>query len=184
VSDFLRMLLVFFAAVNPAAVFLAVSPKLEGRGDRLTSLAAGAVVAGVVVAAAALGSGQVLDALDIEPETFRTSAGIVMAAVGVFAVWRAHNDYEIEPSWRGGVFPIGIPLLLGPATLVVALSYADDPGVGQTLVAGLVVVGATAAAVAWLPKIWGVALGAVARLSGALLVVFAVALIVSGVRDV
>lgn len=183
-SDFLRMLRVFFAVVNPAALLLAVRPRLEGRSDRLMTLGTGAALAGLVIVAAVLGSEMMLDALDIEPETFRTSAGIVMAAVGVLAVWQAHNDYEIESSWRGGVFPIGIPLLLGPATLVVALSYSDEPGIWQTLVAGVILVAAAAAAVAWLPKIWDVALGAVARLSGALLIVYAVALIVSGVQAV
>ena len=178
------MLLVFFAAVNPAAVLLAIGPRLEGKPYRLAAACAGAGVAGVVIIAAAFGSEPTLDALDVEPETFRTSAGIVMAAVGVLAIWRARITYELEASWRSGIFPIGIPLLLGPAGLAAALSYADDTGIAETAVAGVVIVALTAAALAWLRRPRDLALSVIARFSGALLVVFAVAVVVSGVRDV
>lgn len=183
-SDFLRTLLVFFAAINPAAVWLAVGARVEGQPHRLATAGTAAVVAGLIVVVGAVGSAAALNALDVEPETFRTSAGIVMASMGVQAIWRADIPYDTEQSWKDGIFPVGIPIIAGPAMIVAAVTYADYTGTWQTVTGGLVIVLASAAAVAWLPRRLDVAYEIVARLSGALLIVFAVAIVVSGVKDV
>ncbi|GAB4322659.1 MAG: hypothetical protein Kow0010_03510 [Dehalococcoidia bacterium] len=183
-SDFARMLLVFFATVNPAYVLLSAAGPLSGRGGRAPLAGAAGVIAVVLALAAAFGSNRILDALEVEPETFRTSAGIVMVVVGVLIIWRPTERYPFDPGPGAAIFPLAIPLLAGPATLVAAISSADDPGRAETALAATIIVAATASAVAIAPARFEAALTSIARLTGALLIVLAVALIVSGVRDI
>lgn len=183
-SDFARMLLVFFATVNPAYVLLSATGQLAGRQGRVALAGVAGIVAVALALGAAGGSSRVLDALDVEPETFRTSAGIVMAVVGGLGIWRPCERVPFDRGPGAAVFPLAIPLLAGPATLVAAISYADDPGRAETAWAATIIIAATAGAVAIAPARFQAALAGVARLTSAFLIVLAVGLIVSGVRDI
>ncbi len=190
-TEYWRLLLAFFAAVNPAAVALAAASAsatvatLQRPAQRAVAAAVGLAVAGALFVAATLGAERVLDALDIAPETFRIAAGIVMLIVGANAVWRGTLVSEPAPDgWRAGVFPLGLPLLAGPASLIAAVSYGVDKGEAKTL--GAVAVPLVVAALLVVVGVgrWRPAADAIARLSGALLVAFACGLVVTGVRDI
>jgi multiple antibiotic resistance protein len=190
-TEYWRLVLVFFAAVNPAAVALAAASasakvaSLQRPAGRAVAAGVGLAVAGGLFVAATLGADRVLDALDIAPETFRIAAGIVMLIVGANAVWRGTVDSEPAPDgWQAGVFPFGLPLLAGPAALIAAVSYAADKGEAKTL--GAVALPLVLAALLVVVGVgrWRPAADAIARLSGALLIALACGLIVAGVRDI
>ncbi len=184
--------LALFAAINPAAALIAFRGAVADRWgtaafatQRLVVAAVGVAVAVGLYAALAAWGDDLLDGLDVAPETFRIAAGIVMAASGVFAIWRMGlADDGALPGLGAGVFPLGIPLLASAAGLMAAVSYAVDHGSGRTFLAAAVIVAATGA-LAWLYRdSWRPVAGPIARLTGALLIAVAAALVVEGVRDV
>lgn len=182
-NDYLRLLVVFFAAVNPAAVATAMVAKGAEHESRVPCVI-GAAIAIALFAVAVLVSSSMLDWLQIEPETFRVAAGIVMALGGAYTIWFGrwgiHSDV---PGYQTAVFPLALPLLAGPAGLIAALSYSVDDGAGRTLGAVVVSVAIGAMLVAIGPR-QAAALDAVARITGGLLVAIAAGLVVSGVRAI
>lgn len=184
--------LALFAAINPAAALIAFRGAVGDRwgtrafaSERPAMVVAGVVVAGALYALLAFAGENLLEELDIAPETFRIAAGIVMAASGVFAIWRMGlADDGALPGIGAGVFPLAIPLLGSAAGLVAAISYGADQGSWETFAAAAVIVVVTGA-LAWQYRdSWRPVAGPVARLTGALLIAVAAALVVEGVRDV
>ena len=183
-SDFWLTLVAFFAATNPAGVLVTMASAPGASRERLSAVVIGLVVAGALLLVAALASDSILDFLEVEPETFRISAGVVMVTVGIYALLLGPFDYPIERGWRGALFPLAFPLLAGPAALAAAISYAEDPGRGETIAAALIVAGASAAAVLAPAGRYKLLLTALTRLTGALLIAIAAGLIVDGIRAV
>lgn len=181
-SDFLRIAATVFVAISPAAVAVAA----ERPGLRLSPrvLVLAAVIAVLAYSAAAAGANRLLDAIAIEPETFRVSAGLVMAVGGVFAVWSGSTGYggELDSRWAAA-FPLALPVLVSPAGLAAVLSHSADGDAGAAAVAAVAVVAAAVLAVAFRAGRFAAA-DATARLSGALLIAFAGGMIVDGVRAV
>ena len=185
-SDFARLLVVFFAIVNPAAVLVSAR-SLERDGPAVAPVkAAGAGLLAVALVAVLAGTGdRILDGLAIAPESFRVAAGIVMAMSGIFAVWWARIAHgPADGTWRDAVCPLGVPLLFGPATVVAAISYGTDDGAGEAIAAAAIWVAASAALVVVAVRTRPALADALARLSGALLVVVAAGLVVDGVRAI
>ncbi len=186
-SEYLRLLVAFFAAVNPAAVAMAMAtkgfqpePKAAARSATLA-----AVLALAIYAVAAGVADPLLDWLTIEPETFRIAAGIVIAVGGVFAIWRGRwGDSGRDPNVDPAAFPLAFPLLAGPWGLAAALSYSVDHGIGLAIGAAAPVVIVAAAIVGVRPTRATVALDAIARITGALAIAIAAGLIVDGVRAI
>jgi small neutral amino acid transporter SnatA (MarC family) len=145
--------LALFAAINPAAALIAFRGAVADRwatsafaAQRLLVVAVGIAVALALYAGLALWGDDLLDSLNIAPETFRIAAGIVMAASGVFAIWRIGlADDGALPGLGAGVFPLGIPLLASAAGLVAALSYGVDQYSARTFLAATVIVTVTGA---------------------------------------
>jgi len=186
-TEFVRLAVLFVAAVNPAAAALAVAVH-AGETDerpRWQVAAVGLGVATLCFVLATVFANRILDGLAIEPESFRIAAGGVMAMVGAQIIWRGIAAGTAEDrSWQSAVFPLGIPILAGPAGIVAAVSISADHGVGKTL--GAVVIALAVAFVLLLsrPERARPALDGMARLTGALLVAFAVALVISGIKAV
>ena len=186
-NTYWQLVFFFFAAINPAAIALAMDRRGED-GDpraRWQLPAIGLAIAAVVYGAVAFGAERILDGLDIEPESFRVAAGIVMAAVGVFAIWRGAPDTSgAGVGWQAAVFPLALPLLVSPAGLMAAVTYGADDGGGKAF--GALAVSLAIAAVLLVSRLRrGMpALDAVARTTGALLVAVAAGLVVDGVRAV
>ncbi len=182
-TDFIQLLVFFFAAVNPAAAAAAPSPK--GVALKPAVLAGGTVVALLVVGAAALLAEPILDGLGGEPETFRVGAGVAFVAQGALVVLLGYQPHAGK--WVGNeaaVSPLGLPVLATAAAISAAVTYGADEGQGKALAAGaIMVLGAAGLIAARAGRFEGV-VDAAARITGALLVVVAAGLVVSGVRAI
>jgi small neutral amino acid transporter SnatA (MarC family) len=156
---FALMVAGFLGTLNVGRVALAYE---QGR----RSLIAAAAIAAALVVAAVVLADDLLDALDISPESFEIAAGIVLAAAGARAL--------VSPS-AGDAPPAA--LLVRPDLVVLAISLgATDPN-GKVLAAAavgflslpLATRRSVAAAMPWL---------------AALEIVVAAALAVAGIQDV
>lgn len=181
----LAMLVVAFAAAaNP----FRIRPGLPEEGDRANPrvLAAGCVLVFALGAAAVAAAPSLLDGLDVSPETFRLAAGFVMAVAAGWVLWVPHRGDEPELGGLGAaVVPVAFPLLISPELFVLTISAGADEDAGAVL-AALAVALVTVFALGAVPR-RGPApalLRAGSRLAGSLLMLAAVVLIVSGIRDV
>lgn len=182
-TDYIRHLLLFLAAVNAPAAVLATRGLPGERSKGVAAIGLG--TAGAILVLAAALAEPLLNLLDIAPETFRIAAGIVLAPVGIAALLRpGGGEAPLEESWRAGIAPVGLPLLAGPAALAVAISLGADDGFGVTVAAFVPALIVAALGVAWRGRGWSAGLDAAARLLGALLVALAAGLVVDGVRAV
>jgi hypothetical protein len=157
----------FLATTNAGRVALARAAAGPSVRERLAAVGIG----GAVIVLAAAFADDLLDALDVSPESFRIAAGIVLAATAVRDLFWPHVP---------GDAPFAA-VLLTPELVCVAISFGADESFGRTFAAGAI--GLSLAAVAVLAG--RARPGPLpARLLAALQVVIAVALGVSGVRDV
>ena len=156
----------FLATTNAGRLALAAQASRPGpRGLAAALLAGAALVVGAVLVADPL-----LDALSISPESFRIAAGLVLAAAGVRTI--------VWPDPAPGPFA---PVLVTPELAALAVSFGADEPAGKVLAA------AALALVPALPayRARGRASSAlVAQFLAALQLVVAVALGISGIRDV
>jgi small neutral amino acid transporter SnatA (MarC family) len=132
----------------------------------------GLAIAGgaVLVVAATVFAGDLLDALEISPQSFRIAAGIVLAITAVRTL--------LWPTAAAGPFAA---VLVTPELACAGLSFGADESTGRTLgAAALTLPALVAAATTRMPVPPALA----AQLLAALQIVVAVALVVSGVRDV
>jgi len=189
-TDFLLLVVIFIAAVNPAWAALVYDRLHDHRASpaeagRLLPVAVGVAIAVVLLLAAALFADSLLDALSIEPETFRVAAGIVMAAMGVTAITgRRPIDIDHPDGWSRGIYPLAIPLFAGPAALVAAMIYSVDEGAGQVIAAAAVALGLAAAlSLVTAPRARPF-LAAATPLLAALLVLVAAGLVVDGIQAI
>jgi small neutral amino acid transporter SnatA (MarC family) len=177
----MRSLLAMLAAVNPAAVALALWPRERG-----PVAAAAAVITWALVLAAGAASGPLLDALDVSAATFRIATGVVVGLAGArWLVFRVSPvDVDTPPgTWKRVGVPLLIPVLVTPQLAMVSISTgADDGTLGAAWTAAIVL------ALAWIAVVitkrhrlpWLVT----ARFLGALGILVAFALVVDGVKSV
>jgi hypothetical protein len=124
----------------------------------------------VLVVVATVFAGDLLEALSISPESFRIAAGLVLAVTGIRTL--------LWPNAVAGPFTA---VLVTPELASVALSFGADESTGRALGAAaltLPILAIAATTRAPLPP------ALAAQLLAALQIVVAVALTVSGVRDV
>ncbi|MFN0146454.1 MAG: MarC family protein [Dehalococcoidia bacterium] len=185
-SDFGQLLVAFFAVVNPAAVLLAArSVRRDGTPIGPPIGAGAALLAVALIAVLAVTGERILDGLAVAPESFRVAAGIVFAASGMSMVWLGRHGHAAgDGTWRDAISPLGLPLLFGPATLVAAVSYGADEGPGRTIAAATICVVAAGVLLVAAGRVRPALPDAIARLTGALLVVVAAGLVVDGVRAI
>lgn len=185
-TDTWQLAVLFFATVNPGSVAAAFVPVPARAGiPRIAGVAI--AVAAIAFLAAAFAAEPLLDGLEIEQETFRIAAGVVMLVAGAQAIVFGHpRTLESATGWRRGVYPLGIPLLVGPATLIATVNFAADPDAAEWRTLGALVPALVLglALALWAPPKTRPPLEAVGRLTGALAIALAAALVVSGVRDV
>ena len=182
-TDFLQLLVFFFAAVNPAAA--AAAPEPRGRALRSAVVAGGAALALLLVGGVALLAEPILDGLDVEPETFRVGAGVIFLAQGALVLWFGRAPHTGTWDETGtAVSPLGLPVLATAAAVAAGVTYGADRGEGDTIVAAALVIGLAAGLIALRAGRFEAAVDAGARVTGGLLVVVAAGLIVSGVRAI
>lgn len=182
-TAFLQLVVFMFAAVNPVAAAGGIRPR--GSAISPTAVAAGALAALLVVGGAALLSNPILDGLGVEPETFRVGAGVVFLVGGALEVWRGGAPLAGAPdSEHRSAFLVVLLALVTPAALAGAVTYGADRGEFETIAAAATVFAIAAVAIGARLGRFEAAAGAVARITGGLLVVVAAGLIVSGVRAI
>ncbi len=168
----------FLATTNAGRVALARSSEEPARRSVVIALLAGA---GLVVVATVF-AGDLLDALTISPESFRIAAGVVLVLTGARAI--------VWPSATSGPFTA---ILVTPELATLALSFGADEPTGKVLGAAAITLPVLAlAAMArlpppatrLLPKGLPISATLVAQILAALQIVVAVALTISGMRDV
>ncbi len=172
----------YLAAVNPARL----RPALPERDSRvhwapILSGATATLVVGFFLVAV---STDLLDALEITPETWRIAAGSIATLVGLRVL--ASPGRAEEPQLRGrwaAIVPMAFPLLITPELVaLVSLFGATEPATRSAggLIAAIAVGTATGAAAHRRPSLWLAA----ARLFAAMLILGGLAMIVEGIRDV
>jgi hypothetical protein len=156
----------FIATTNAGRVALAREQSKPSLPTVGLALACGAVLAVV----ATVFADDLLDALSISPESFRIAAGVVLAVTGIRTlVW---------PNAVAGPFAA---VLVTPELACVALSFGADEPAGRVLGAAALTLPIVAIAATTRVRAWAVL---AAQLLAALAIVVAVALAVSGMRDV
>lgn len=171
------------AAVNPAAA--AAAPTPPGRPLSMRTVALASLIAIAALGGAALLADPILDGLGVEPETFRVGAGVMLLVGGALAVWNGATPHR--GPWEGSaaaLFPLALPLFATPAALAAAISYGADRGQGETLLAGVVAVAVAGVLLGVRAGRFEAGTDAAARITGALLVIVAAGLVVSGVRAI
>jgi hypothetical protein len=156
----------FLATTNAGRVALAAgAARPRARGVAVaTAVGAVLVVAGVLLADA------LLDALSISPESFRIAAGVILAATGIKTL--------VAPQPVPGPFAA---ILVTPELLAMAVSAGSSAGTGTALAAAAVAF----AALTLTLRPWNAATTTrTAHFLAAVQIVVAVALAVTGVRDV
>lgn len=155
----------FLATANAGRLGLA---RLDARAGPV-AVAAAAAAGFVLAAVATLLAEPLLDALAISPESFRIAAGLVLAVTGMRTL--------LAPAAAGPL----VAVLVTPELAAFAVAAGADAPAGRALLAAaaaLLLAAAAAAASRRAP------LALAARFLAALQLVVAVALVVSGVRDV
>lgn len=174
-----------FAAVNPFRLALAVP-----RGDRSAGVVTGAAALGGILGAAIalvvafVGSGPLLDALDVSDASMRIAAGVVAAVVGIVAlVVRQPSPTPALPGLRAAVVPVAVPMVANAGLITLAISAYADRGALLVGVAPAIAVGALTLLVAFVQAdgVAGRVLGWAGRMTAAVLVLAAAQLVLDGV---
>lgn len=173
----LAALLAVFSTWNPPATAHRVGQ--PGR-RRVIGLAVAAAI-GVVLA---LGGDRLVDLLGVSAPTFRTAAGVVVAATGVVdLVRRPGSPVDDGQEQDIGRLADGVVAGLGPGPVFAATAAGIDVG---WLIAGLGVLGAAAVTAWWLTRrrAAGTVTGWLIRSIGGVAVLAGVVMIIDGVSTV
>lgn len=190
VNDWWQMLIIFVLAANPAgsaAGMASLHPRVDMDRHRWPIAATGVATSGAIAILAIAPAEPLVDALSVDQATFRLAAGAVLLIVAAQTIWRGYPFlHEPGSGWKAGIYPLGLPLVGGPAVIAAALNWSAEPDVGPWLTLTTVIpalllsVGAAVLA----PRTGAGVLAALSRLLGVLLALAGVAIIVSGVQAV
>jgi multiple antibiotic resistance protein len=185
----LRTVLFVVVAVDPFGTYVVLARMRERRDAGAVAV----VAAGVLLALACALGPSLLDALDISAEAAEITAGIVLLVPALTLLARGDQLLllgDAAGGWRRGLVPLAVPLLAGPAPLLVVAALAARWGRGDVAV-GVVVAVALAAVAAGVavrrarvdePRSIGE--GIAGRAVGAAMVLVGFTLIVDGVLGV
>ena len=133
-----KLLLTFiplFVAIDPIGVvplFLGISQGIDAERKRRIVNQASWTAAGVAIGFMFLGK-LIFRALNITVADFQVAGGLILLGLA------AHDLLGVGPSIAQtsedfGVVPLGLPIIVGPATLATLLIVMDTVGVGYALV--------------------------------------------------
>ena len=174
------------ATFNPFFVGRAL-PRRETSKERAGLAALGGALGALIVVAAALFSGPLLDALDVSRAAARLAIGIVGAGAGLVRMFRRLPSAQPAPGdLSAALVPVAIPYVATPALILLGLSAGADLGVAIVALSLAVAVAALVANAAWLDANGRAAqlVGWAARLLGAVAVATSVLLVIDGVLAV
>jgi hypothetical protein len=157
----------FLGTANAGRVALAVVVRRDASRPR--DLAIAVAAGAVLIVAGVYAADPLLDALDISPESWRIAAAVVLAATAIRTI--------IWPAASGPFAAV----LITPELAAVSVSFGADESAATVLAAAaLALIPALLAARARRPETSALA----AQFLAALQIVVAIALAVSGIRDV
>lgn len=125
---FISAFTTLFVAIGPAelaAMFLALTPGLDGRTKRRLAIVAAGVAAGVLLAFA-LGGLQLLSLIGVGLPAFRTAGGVLLLLTSAEMLLRSHTgltsitppeEMEAKQQPDIAIFPLAIPLTAGPGSM-------------------------------------------------------------------
>ncbi len=191
-EDLARALVAFFAIIDPVGNVLVfhLYTAAFSVSRRVQTAAIAVFAAFVMLLAFALGGTGVLDFLGISTDSFKVAAGLLL----LLPAYRLVSEGQPVPVGTAdglepgdiGLVPLATPLLAGPGALAATISFADDPGIPQTIAAFSIVLAASFAAFVsanWLFSRTGPSLlRLLSRIVGILLFAIAVNLVLDGVR--
>jgi multiple antibiotic resistance protein len=193
----------FFVAIDPIGlipVFLALTPELGARLRRRV-VARGVMIATFVLLSFALFGDAILRELGIGLPAFRIAGGIMLFLIALEMVFerrnrrrgdsadQAHLEYRVEEL---SVFPLGLPLIAGPAAITTVILQSSAAGgdplrqvaVLLALLLTLLMVYLCLTAAASLERYLGPTLmGALSRLFGLLLAALSTQYVIDGIRE-
>jgi small neutral amino acid transporter SnatA (MarC family) len=177
-------LVALVAVANSGRVALGVPRRDRSPRDIAAVAAIGGAAGGLLVYLVSLASGPLLDAFDVSAPAFRIAAGAVGAIAGAVALVRPAPSPEPALSGRGAALvPVAVPLVAGPALVVLALSAHADRGAGVVALALAIAVGllAIVATRVGVDGVSGRTLRWATRATAAAAVVAAVLLVIDGI---
>jgi multiple antibiotic resistance protein len=203
VPDLISHFVTLFVVVDPiglSPIFLSVTHGLPTHARRQIAWRA-CVIAGLILAAFALGGNWLLRELGITIPAFRIAGGLLLFATAFDMVlgWRIEREAKaveqaLEEHVRNiAAFPLAIPLMAGPgaitATVLLAGQAGQDPVEIAMLIGVIAVIliacGLTFLSASTIGRLLGITGNVVlSRLLGVLLAALAVQYVVDGVRAV
>lgn len=181
-------LVALVAAFDPFRVAQALPRAERSRRTTIEIAALGGLIGSVAVAALALTGDWLVEALDVSTPALRVAAGTVAAITGAVGIARRAPDPAAPalPGLRAAWIPVAVPLVVGPALVLLALSAHADRGLAVVVGALVVGVAALTALAAGVPvgRPSVKALPWATRASAAVLLAATVLLVINGVLDV
>ncbi|MBN1809298.1 MAG: MarC family protein [Planctomycetes bacterium] len=177
-----------FVAVDPPGLLPIVEGLLAGADQpRRRRVLARSIMVALVVGVLFLFLGRaVLQMLGITEGDFKVAGGVLLFVIALKDML-SDQQAGINPEELGAV-PLGVPLIVGPATLTSLLILSEHHGMGLTLVAlvaNLAVVGVLLWLGGWLTRLLGnEGAKVMSKVSHLLLAAFAVMMIRLGVIDI
>ncbi len=138
----------YFAIMNPlanTAIFTAVTAGMDDRGVKKTALSAVVTALCIVLCFILLGR-IIFDFFGITLPALRVAGGIMVFFIG-FDMMHGRTSAAHAPAGGGasgvtsqnlGISPLGIPILAGPGTIAVSMSYSATGNVLEIAVNALV----------------------------------------------
>lgn len=199
-EDLISAFITLFVIVDPpglAPIFLAVTRGMDDAERRRTALEAALISFGVLAGAALVGE-WLLRNLGIGLAAFRIAGGILLFVIGFEMLFdrrqrrKADDASETAAERQAGlaVFPLAIPLMVGPGAITAAVLLAGRAGGDIVDLGLLILVFAAVIGIAflifrvspWLDRVLGHKTQAIfIRLLGVLLAALAVQFVVDGV---
>lgn len=183
-TDLATIATVLIIASNP----LALGASLTSRPAE-SALYRAAAAGLAILLALVLAGPNILDALDIEPETFRIATGVVFIVSGAAAILPFANPRPIDPVRDAGpvtpwLFPIAWPGIATAAACIAASNYSANDGRPVTLTAAAISVAISLAVLYATAGRYGLMTLAASRFLGGIIIVTGVDLVISGVQSV
>lgn len=138
----------YFAIMNPfanAAIFTAITAGMDDRSIKKTALSAVMTALGIVLGFILLGR-IIFDFFGITLPALRVAGGIMVFFIG-FDMMHGRTSDVHAPAGSGssgaqsqniGVSPLGVPILAGPGTIAVSMSYSATGNELEIIVNALV----------------------------------------------
>lgn len=139
-----KLFAALFAIMSPLSIvpiFLALSADLDAAGRRGTLIAmVGTVTIGALVCA--LAGHALLGLFGIDVAHFRLAGGLIVLMIALSMLsGDDHSSHQGTPAEKArftstsnpGVYPLGLPIALGPGTMATIIVYAQQSGTEATL---------------------------------------------------